>query len=193
LCAGPEKSVAATKSFITSAALAAGLAASAAADSRLSDALQALPGDLARALALRWSEVEDMLSRSQSSFVLGRGPSLPMAQEAALKLKETGGLHAEAFSAAEVLHGPMELVGEGFPVLVFSPGDQALATTQKTARHLAEAGAKVITPDYATTRHPLLDPISLIQTFYGSAERIARERGRNPDRPRLLKKVTETR
>jgi glucosamine--fructose-6-phosphate aminotransferase (isomerizing) len=87
----------------------------------------------------------------------------------------------------------MELVTEGFPVLVFSPRDQALATTQETARRLGQAGARVMAPDYAATRHPLLDPISLIQTFYGSAERISRRRGRNPDRPRLLKKVTETR
>lgn len=193
LCAGPEQSVAATKSFITSAAIAAGLAAAASGDARLSDALQGLPDDLGKALSLRWSEAEDMLSGSQSSFVLGRGPSLPMAQEASLKLKETSGLHAEAYSAAEVIHGPMELVRKGFPVLVFSPEDKALATTQDTAKRLADAGAHVVIPDYAATRHPLLDPISLIQTFYGSAERIARRRGRNPDQPRLLKKVTETR
>jgi glucosamine--fructose-6-phosphate aminotransferase (isomerizing) len=193
LCAGPEQSVAATKSFITSAAIAAGLAAAASGDARLNDALQGLPDDLGKALSLRWSEAEDMLSGSQSSFVLGRGPSLPMAQEASLKLKETSGLHAEAYSAAEVIHGPMELVSKGFPVLVFSPEDKALATTQETAKRLADAGAHVVIPDYAATRHPLLNPISLIQTFYGSAERIARRRGRNPDQPRLLKKVTETR
>ena len=193
LCAGVEQSVAATKSFITSAAMAAGLVAAASGDPRLSGALDALPDDLGRALALRWNEVEDMLAPSHSSFVLGRGPSLPMAEEATLKLKETGGLHAEAYSAAEVLHGPMELVTPGFPVLIFAPKDQALATTQETARRLGEAGARVIMPDYAATRHPLLDPISLIQTFYGSAERISLRRGHNPDKPRLLKKVTETR
>jgi glucosamine--fructose-6-phosphate aminotransferase (isomerizing) len=193
LCAGPEKSVAATKSFIASAAMAAGLVAAASGEPRLLDALQGLPDDLTTALALRWSEAEDRLSVSHSSFVLGRGPSLPMALEASLKLKETAGLHAEAYSAAEVLHGPMELVTTGFPVLVFSPKDKALATTQETARQLSEVGAHVMTPDHVATRHPLLDPISLIQTFYGSAERIARRRGRNPDKPRLLKKVTETR
>jgi glutamine---fructose-6-phosphate transaminase (isomerizing) len=193
LCAGLEHSIAATKSFITSAAMAAGLAASCGGEAELADALEHLPDDLAKALALRWSKAEDMLSESRSSFVLGRGPSLPMAQEAALKLKETSGLHAEAYSAAEVLHGPMELVGERFPVLVFAPKDKALATTRNTAKRLSEAGAEVLLPDYAPTRHPLLDPISLIQTFYGSAERIARRRGRDPDRPRLLKKVTETR
>lgn len=193
LCAGPEKSVAATKSFIASAALAAGLVAAASNDAKLSHALARLPDDLNKALALRWSEVEDMLVPSQSSYVLGRGPSLPIAQEAALKLKETGGLHVEAYSAAEVLHGPMELVTEGFPVLVLAPHDQAEATTRATAQHLAGAGAHVVVPDYVATGHPLLDPISLIQTFYGTAERVARRRGRNPDKPRLLKKVTETR
>lgn len=193
LCAGPERSIAATKSFVTSAAMAAGLAASCGGEAELADALQHLPDDLSNALALRWSEAEDMLADSHSSFVLGRGPSLPMAQEATLKLKETSGLHAEAYSAAEVLHGPMELVTDGFPVLVFAPRDKALVTTRDTAKRLGEAGARVLVPDYAPTRHPLLDPISLIQTFYGSAERIARRRGRDPDKPRLLKKVTETR
>jgi glucosamine--fructose-6-phosphate aminotransferase (isomerizing) len=87
----------------------------------------------------------------------------------------------------------MELITPGFPVLVLAPADQAEGTTRETARRVAEAGASVITPDYTRTRHPLLDPISMIQTFYGSAERISRSRHRNPDKPRLLKKVTETR
>lgn len=193
LSAGIERSVAATKTFITSAAMAAGLAAACGGEAELSDAVERLPDDLTRALAIRWSEAEALLANSTSSYVLGRGPSHPMAQEAALKLKETGGLHAEAYSAAEVLHGPMELVTDGFPVLVLAPADKAASTTHDTSRRLSEAGARVITPDYARTRHPLLDPISLIQSFYGSAERIARLRGRNPDRPRLLKKVTQTR
>jgi glucosamine--fructose-6-phosphate aminotransferase (isomerizing) len=193
LCAGTERSVAATKTFIASAAMAAGLAASCGGDAELNAALESLPDDLERALTLRWSEAEDLLSTSTSSYVLGRGPTHPMAQESALKLKETSGLHAEAYSAAEVLHGPMELVTDGFPVLVLAPKDKAAATTAETARRLSDAGARVITPDYAPTRHSLLDPISLIQTFYLSAERIARRRGRDPDRPRLLKKVTETR
>src|SRR5688500_9823213 len=98
LCAGPERSVAATKTFIASAAMAAGLAAACGGEAKLSDAVERLPDDLAKALALRWTETEDMLAQSTSSYVLGRGPALPMAQEAALKLKETSGLHAEAYS-----------------------------------------------------------------------------------------------
>jgi glutamine---fructose-6-phosphate transaminase (isomerizing) len=193
LCAGTERSVAATKTFIASAAMAAGLAASCGGEAELGAALERLPDDLEQALTLRWSEAEDLLSTSTSSYVLGRGTAHPMAQESALKLKETSGLHAEAYSAAEVLHGPMELIADGFPVLVLAPQDKAAATTAETAQRLRDAGARVITPDYAPTRHPLLDPISLIQTFYLSAERIARRRGRDPDRPRLLKKVTQTR
>ncbi len=193
LCAGPEKSVAATKTFIASAAMAAALVAACGGDARFAKAVERLPEDLHKALAISWTEMEDAFTVASSAYVLGRGPSLPMAQEAALKLKETSGLHAEAYSAAEVIHGPMELVGPGFPVVVLAPADKALATTRDTAKRLAEAGAHVMTPDFAPASDPLLDPISMIQSFYGSAERIARLRGRDPDRPRLLKKVTETR
>jgi len=193
LCAGPERSVAATKTFIASAAMAAALVAACGGDARFAQAVEKLPEDLDRALAIRWSEMEEAFAPATSAYVLGRGPSLPMAQEAALKLKETSGLHAEAYSAAEVIHGPMELVGPGFPVVVLAPEDKAFATTADTARRLAEAGAHVMTPDFARTSDPLLDPIAMIQSFYGSAERIARARKRDPDKPRLLKKVTETR
>jgi len=193
LCAGPERSVAATKTFIASAAMAAALVAACGGDTRFAQAVEKLPEDLDRALAIRWSEMEEAFTPATSAYVLGRGPSLPMAQEAALKLKETSGLHAEAYSAAEVIHGPMELVGPGFPVVVLAPEDKAFATTADTARRLAEAGAHVMTPDFARTSDPLLDPIAMIQSFYGSAERIARARKRDPDKPRLLKKVTETR
>jgi glutamine---fructose-6-phosphate transaminase (isomerizing) len=193
LCAGPERSIAATKTFIASAAMVAALVAACGDDREFATAVETLPEGLSLALAIRWNEVEDVLAPAASAYVLGRGPSLPMAQEAALKLKETSGLHAEAYSAAEVIHGPMELVVPGFPVVVLAPEDKAFATTRDTARRLTEAGARVMMPDHARTHHSLLDPISMIQSFYGSAERIARLRGRDPDRPRLLKKVTETR
>jgi glucosamine--fructose-6-phosphate aminotransferase (isomerizing) len=83
-------------------------------------------------------------------------------------------------------------------VLVFAPGDAARETTETTIAALREAGASVFSTgadslDYAPTAHPYLDPVSMITTFYGAAERIARNRGRDPDHPRLLKKVTKTR
>jgi len=197
LCAGPERSVAATKTFITSAALAARIVAEWAGDATLLRALEGLPEALAKAAALRWQPLEAALIPARAAYVLGRGPSLPMAGEAALKLKETSGLHAEAFSSAEVIHGPMELVGPGFPVLMLAPDDAAAPTNAATAERLRAAGADVHVAGagglaFARTGHALLDPISLITTFYGSAERIARARGRNPDSPRLLSKVTRT-
>ncbi|MER8777941.1 SIS domain-containing protein [Mesorhizobium sp. M0977] len=192
LHAGPELSVAATKTFIASASLGAAIISELAENARLSEAIRRLPADLAKAQEHRWTEVEDVIADAASLYVLGRGPSLPMAQEAALKFKETSGLHAEAFSAAEVMHGPMELVGERFPILVFAPKDAALSTTVANLGRLKRAGAAVLRPVFKETSHPALDPISLIQSFYGSAERISIVLGRDPDKPRMLKKVTET-
>jgi len=193
LGAGPELSVAATKTFIGSAALLAAMIAGCADVRALEDAVARLPDDLEQALDCRWDAVEDALAAAQSLYVLGRGPSLAMAREAALKLKEICRLHAEAYSAAEVMHGPMELVATGFPVLVFAPADAAQATTAASAAALAEAGADVLTPPYHPTLDPLLDPISIIETFYVSAERLSRRLGLEPDEPRLLSKVTRTR
>ena len=72
----------------------------------------------------------------RTCIVIGRGYGLGVAQEAALKLKETCGLHAEAFSAAEVQHGPMALVRPGFPVLMLSQNDE-------TRAGIADAGARL--------------------------------------------------
>jgi glucosamine--fructose-6-phosphate aminotransferase (isomerizing) len=90
------------------------------------------------------------------------------------------------------MHGPMELVETGFPILAFSSRDAAAATSAQSLDRLRAAGAQILEPEFRQTHHPALDPISQIQTFYVSAERIAALRGRNPDTPRLLKKVTET-
>jgi glucosamine--fructose-6-phosphate aminotransferase (isomerizing) len=197
LCAGVEKSVTATKTFVASAAMAAAIIASLADDRTFKAATDNLPATLAEALAVEWKAVEEIAAPATSLYVLGRGPSFPIAQEAALKLKESSGLHAEAYSAAEVLHGPMELIVDGFPVLVFSPKDAARETTARAIDTLRAAGARLLATgselDYAETGHPYLDPLSMILTFYRCAERIAVRRGRDPDHPRLLKKVTRTR
>ena len=202
LGAGPELSVAATKTFIASAAMVARIAAEWAELPDLVAASERLPSALEVASTLRWEAFEEGMIAAKSLFVLGRGPSLPIANEIALKLKETSQLHAEAFSAAEVVHGPMELVEPGFPVLLLSPSDAASVTNQMTANRLQSAGARLYCVskdsrlpnhlDFQPAHHVLLDPISIIQTFYGAAERISRARGRDPDRPRLLSKVTKT-
>ncbi len=125
-----------------------------------------------------------------------------IAQEAALKLKETSQLHAEAFSTAELRHGPMALVRPGFPVLMFSQSDETATNVEQTAAALVERGARVflLAPRLpgATTLPtigcaPLLEPILQIQSFYRAAEALAVARGLDPDRPPHLAKVTETR
>jgi glucosamine--fructose-6-phosphate aminotransferase (isomerizing) len=117
----------------------------------LCDPIDRLPEYLDQAQNLRWDQLEDVLASAQSLYVLGRGPALPIAQEAALKLKETSALHAEAYSAAEVMHGPMELVCDGFPIIVFSSNDQAGSTTASTVARLREAGANISQAPYIET------------------------------------------
>jgi glucosamine--fructose-6-phosphate aminotransferase (isomerizing) len=122
--------------------------------------------------------------------------------EAALKFKEVCGIQAEAWSAAEVQHGPMALVEPGFPMLVFAPHGPAHTGLLLLAAQMRERGAHVLlaappgTPGcdlpLAATGHVDLDPIAVVQSFYRLVEALARARGLDPDRPRHLNKVTRT-
>jgi glucosamine--fructose-6-phosphate aminotransferase (isomerizing) len=199
LHAGPERSIAATKSYIAALAAIAQLTAAWARDAELAAELKALPGDLASAWTQDWASAAQALTPVQSLYVLGRGPGFAAAQEAALKLKETCGLHAEAFSAAEVLHGPMALVERDFPVLMFAQGDPSEAGVVGLARELSGRGARVLLAGATepgalpfTRTHPALQPIALIQSFYRMANSLALARGFDPDSPPHLRKVTET-
>jgi glucosamine--fructose-6-phosphate aminotransferase (isomerizing) len=119
--------------------------------------------------------------------------------EAALKLKETCGLHAEGYSAAEVKHGPMAIVGAGFPVLMLVPNDDAQDAFAPLARDFADRGATVLATGIGSGLptleglHPALVPIAQIQSFYRLAATLSIARGFDPDRPPHLNKVTETR
>ena len=200
--AGPEHSVAATKTFVASAVAGLWLIAEWRGDPELKAAIYRLPVVLERAIAIDWTPVEDVLSAANSLFTLGRGPSWAISNEAALKFKETCQVHAESYSSAEVLHGPVSIVGEGFPVICFAAADAAQAQVVETADALADKGAQVfvtshkaaraLSLDHVRSDHPLTDPISLVTTFYGLVERVAQTRGIDPDRPRHLSKVTET-
>ena len=141
---------------------------------------------------------------ASSAFVLGRGATFAIAAEAALKLKETCALHAEAFSAAEVMHGPAEIVRPGFLVLAFLPADEAAAGFDAALARFRALGARVIVIEAGAedggdrlgaedAGHPLLAPITMVHRFYALAEAAARALGRDPDRPRNLRKITETR
>jgi glucosamine--fructose-6-phosphate aminotransferase (isomerizing) len=205
LHAGPELSVAATKSFICSLTAAARLCAHWpwGEHRELQDALQALPDALEQACLQDWSSAVEVLSRAERLMVIGRGPGLAIAQEAALKFKETCGIQAEAFSSAEVRHGPMALVGPDYPMLVFAPRGPAQAGLIALADDMRLRGAHVILaapPDVPTRQltltpaaHEDLDPITAIQSFYLLVEAVSRARGLNPDQPPHLSKVTSTR
>jgi glucosamine--fructose-6-phosphate aminotransferase (isomerizing) len=202
LHAGPEQSVAATKSFIAQLTAGARLAAVWQDDGGLRAALHALPQALQRAVQADWSAAVPVLQGADRLFVIGRGLGLPVAMEAALKFKETCGLQAEAFSGAEVQHGPMALIGEGFPLLVFAPRGPAQAGLLELADAMRARGASVLLaapPDTPGVQLPImetasedLDPISVVQSFYPMVEALARARGYDPDRPRHLQKVTRT-
>lgn len=202
LGAGPEKSVAATKSYIAQLVAGARVVASWQDDSELIDAITALPEDLTRAAAVDWSKAVDALQGADKLFVIGRGTALAVAQEAALKFKETCAIQAEAFSGAEVKHGPMALVDEGYPMLIFAPRGPAHEGLMKLAVEMRARGARVLLAAPRGTEGadlPIidtgsvdLDPISVIQSFYPMVEALARARGYNPDQPRHLAKVTKT-
>jgi glutamine---fructose-6-phosphate transaminase (isomerizing) len=202
LVAGPELSVAATKSYIAMLSISAQLVAHWQKDDALLGALNTLPEALQRAGKLDWSKAVDELRGIERMIVIGRGLGLAIAQEAALKLKETSGIQAEAFSSAEVRHGPMELIDRDYPLLVFAPRGPEQAGLLQLARDMQARGARVLlaAPDdvpeatlpLATTDHAALDPIAAILSFYVMAAGLAAARGRNPDAPRHLNKVTET-
>ncbi|MDE2486417.1 MAG: SIS domain-containing protein [Alphaproteobacteria bacterium] len=202
LHAGPELSVAATKSCLASFAAVAQLVALWAGDAALEAAVASLPETLARAWLADWGEAEAGLLEARDLYVLGRGVGYAAAQEAALKLKETCGLHAEAFSAAEVRHGPMALVGPGFPVLAFAQSDESLEGVEGVVRLCLAQGAQVFQAGAggptgavrlpAVAAHPLVEPIGFLQSFYRMAAALATARGLDPDRPPHLNKITET-
>src|SRR5205823_8185855 len=141
---GSERSVAATKSMIAGLVAGASLVAAWREDRALADAIAGLADILRGQTAPPPADMLEQLATARSVFVLGRGATLAIAAEAALKLKETCAIHAEAYSAAEVLHGPAELVGPGFPIIAFLPSDVAREAMLATLARLAEMGASVI-------------------------------------------------
>ncbi len=203
LRAGEERSVAATKSMIAGMTAGAALAAGWARDDSVGAALRRLP-DMLTLTAPPPESILAAVAESTSAFVLGRGSTFAAAAEAALKLKETCAIHAEAFSAAEVLHGPAEIVRPGFLVLAFPPRDEAAEGFGATLARFRALGARVVTIESGATDgvdrlgaadagHPLLAPITMIHRFYALAEAVARRLGRDPDHPQNLRKITETR
>ncbi|MCW3838114.1 SIS domain-containing protein [Sphingomonas canadensis] len=203
--AGPERSVAATKSFVCTLTAIAHLAAEWTGDPLLLAALNDIGDVLRKAGQADWGAAAPLLAGTRDMLVLGRGLTLSIAGEAALKFKEAAGLHAEAFSIVEVAHGPMTLVGGDDAVLVIGPIDQARAGLADRLADFHRRGSRIIASgmdedialaDFklpsATACHPVLSAIASILSFYPLANRIALMRQRDPDRPPHLSKVTRT-
>ena len=200
---GEEKAVAATKSYLASLTAFLPVIAALNADQSLNDALAHLPDVLEQTLTLE-DAARDLAGRyrfAENLLVLARGLHFGVAQEAALKLKETCGIHAEAYSAAEFSHGPKRLLAEGLPLLGFASADAAQQATLDAYADLQASGAdlRTIGPANASslttplTGHPLTDPVASALAFYLFAGHLALHKGLNPDEPPLLSKVTKTR
>jgi glucosamine--fructose-6-phosphate aminotransferase (isomerizing) len=209
LGAGKESGIAATKSHVASLSAVLQLVAYVGCDSELLGLLRALPDQLEHATQLDWAGAVDALGGASRLLVVARGLSLGAAQEAALKFKETCDLHAEAFSGAELEHGPIALVREGSPVLLFSQSDETQPGQFELARNLCDKGAHVLSaglPDAAcgaggreirlpvvAGAHPVVAPLLFVQAVYGLVDLVAKRRGLDPDAPPHLNKVTRTR
>jgi glucosamine--fructose-6-phosphate aminotransferase (isomerizing) len=203
MAAGPELSVAATKTFIGSLGALLGLVATWAGDWAMKDALERLPDRLASATELDWANAHETVCEAKNLITLGRGSTLAIAQEASLKLKEVCDIHAEAVSAAEFQHGHVALVSRKFPIIIFMPTDQAADGLKELAGSLSAKSDSVFVTGCGIGRahrlatlssdYPETDAVCLIQSFYGQIIRVAEQLGIDVDRPGHLTKITRTR
>jgi glucosamine--fructose-6-phosphate aminotransferase (isomerizing) len=202
LRAGPELSVAATKSYLATLAALARLVAAWTENAGLQAALADLPLLMDRAWQLDWTRALPLLQTAEHLYVVGRGLGLGAAQEIALKCKETCGLHAEGFSSAEVRHGPFTLLGPRFPALLLAQNDATRPGLEALSSELAARGIPVFIAGAAATNGahvlpsiecaPELGPILLVQSAYRMIASLSVRRGFDPDRPASLSKITET-
>jgi glucosamine--fructose-6-phosphate aminotransferase (isomerizing) len=211
LWAGAELSVAATKSYIATLGALVQFVALMTQSPELLAVLAELPLVLEQATQMDWLPAIAEYQQQKNTFVVGRGYGFPIAQEAALKFKETAAIHAEAFSGAEVLHGPFALVQQNFPLLIFGQDDVALPSILDLTKQATQLGAKTLLAVPANVEkraplsdvasillplpaalHPICDPLVAIQAFYVMVARLAVARGLNPDAPANLTKVTRT-
>jgi glucosamine--fructose-6-phosphate aminotransferase (isomerizing) len=198
IAAGPELAVPATKTVL--GAVGAGTALLAALVPAYAPRARAAAEAVARYGAVphpRADALRDALARAQSVYVIGRDTGFGAAHEVALKLKECCALHAEAYSASEVLHGPLQLVTEGLTVLLLDAG----APGARDSLDVAEArfrdwGAQVHRVSPADVGAADLTPAAaaalLLGLLYPVIHATALRRGHDPDAPATLSKVTRT-
>ena len=209
LHAGDEKSIAATKTYTASLAAIAALSAELAQQPAMQDALEMIPDAVAATLKLS-GEIGSVVERYRymnECVVLGRGYNYATAFELALKLKELTYTIAEPYSSADFMHGPLALIEHGFPAIVVAPSGVVLPEMQEFIQTLKQREAEIIaiSDDVDTlslARVPLqlpqpvpewLSPIVSIVPGQLFSMHLAKVRDFDPDHPRGLRKVTETR
>ncbi len=208
LHAGEEKSVAATKTYTASLAAIALLSTALSGDHELRRHLEQTPAVAAQALALPGVDrVAERYRYMSACIAIGRGFNYCTAFELALKLKELTYTVVEPYSSADFLHGPLALLNDGFPMVVAAPSGKMLpelkafmATAQERAAELVVISDDAETLAMARMALPLpagvpewLSPIIAILPAQLFAMYLAHTRDYDPDRPRALRKVTETR
>lgn len=197
--AGPEHSVAATKTVIGSMAAGAGLIAEFTEDHELQCALARLPDRLHRAMALDWSEIGDDLTRASAVFVAARGLGLGSAREIALKISEILRLPSIGLSAAELQHGPRAALSSRTPVVMMRLMDETAPMMDAFAKTLREqdvplhlCGGPSGSLSWLASDDAATDPITMLVPAYRMIEQRAHVCGFDPDHPPYLRKVTET-
>ena len=215
---GPEIGVASTKAFTTQIvglfllALALGAARgslSAERGRRLVEELLKLPDKVETALLQDQAleRIAHRLSKKNTFLYLGRGINFPIALEGALKLKEISYIHAEAYAAGEMKHGPIALIEDGYPVMFLAPKDALFAKLISNMQEIRSRGGSIIavaTEEAACELgafsddvvhvpecDPLLQPVALVVPLQILAYHIGVLRGCDVDQPRnLAKSVT---
>ncbi len=205
LChAGPERAVAATKTYTTTLAMFALIAAAWSGDAAFADALARVSEATASALSLAEPLARTLaqtLFHAEKMVTVARGPHLATAIEASLKIAETTGTTTQAFSAADLLHGPIASVAGRTPCLLFEPEGRSAPGMAELAEKLTGRGARVIrfSPEsgadipLVSPGSELLSPLVDILPAQLLAYYLTVARGLDPDNPRGLSKVTITR
>jgi glucosamine--fructose-6-phosphate aminotransferase (isomerizing) len=207
--AGPEKSVAATKTYTGQLMVLYLIAYALGGKLRPAD-LEAIPDLAAAALTLE-AEVAELAGRYRymhHAVVVGRGMNYANTLEFALKMMETSYVVAERFSSADFLHGPIAMVEPDFPVFLFAPTGPTWPSMREMLLKLKELRAeRVVITDRRNSRAAgfaqrvmriparipeLYTPIPYIVPAQLFAAALAREKNIDPDRPRTLSKVTRT-
>lgn len=193
LKAGEEVSVAATKSYLATLSALVHIVASWTQNKLLLEALTQLPLALSKVVESPAQLLPPAFANVKNMVVLARGLGFAISKEMALKLKEVCAIHAESFSSAEFLHGPVTLVEQGLVILDCSVDDETKASHQQQIAEVTKRGAQVISLNQQGIEvHPRLAPFLVLQRFYLDVAKVALSRGFNPDEPKGLKKVTRT-